>query len=98
MKLHKLKADLDALHNNQALFEESQFNARKEALNFIAIIEEIFASRDPEAELVDLYEQAEQLGDRIHTFNDALFQDLRNEILAGVKGEHLRDLLAPFTN
>ncbi len=98
MKLHKLKADLEALNNNQALFEESQFNARKEALNFVAIIEELYTSRHPDSELTNLYERAQHLGDRILAFNDAQFQSLRNEILAGVKGEHLRDLLNPFTN
>ncbi|MBC8503516.1 MAG: hypothetical protein ISR58_21510 [Anaerolineales bacterium] len=98
MKLHKIKADLDALQNNQALFDESQFNARKEALNFIALIEELYTSGDPNAELTKLYEGAQQLGDRILAFNDALFQGLRNEILVGVKGEHLRDLVTPFTN
>ena len=98
MKLHKLKADLDALKSNQALFEESQFNARKEALNFIAIIEDLYTLREPSMELTDLYESAELLGDRIVAFNDALFQSLRNEILAGIKGEQLRDLLTPFTN
>ncbi len=98
MKLHKLKADLDALQCNKALFKEAQFNARKEALNFIALIEELYATHDPNAELADLYEQARQLGDRILAFNDSLFQSLRHEILAGVKGAHLRDLITPFTN
>ncbi len=98
MKLHKLNADLDALINNQALFDVSQFNARKEALNFVAIIEELYETRDLESELSDIYESAQQLGDRILAFNDSLFQSLRNEILAGVMGEQLRDLLNPFTN
>jgi len=98
MKLHNLKAALDTLKDNQALFEESQFNARKEALNFIAIIEDLYSLRDTDTQLTELYESAEQLGDRILAFNNSLFQGLRNEILAGVKGEHLRDLLTPFTN
>jgi len=98
MKLHKLKADLDALQSSQALFEESQFNARKEALNFIAIIDDLYFSDDANQGLYELHEQAQQLGDRVLAFNDRLFQQLRAEILAGMTGERLRALLAPFTN
>ncbi|MBL7162386.1 MAG: hypothetical protein ISS57_07250 [Anaerolineales bacterium] len=98
MKLHKLKADLDALKNNQALFEESQFNARKEALNFIAVIDDLILTHGESQDLSKLQEQAQQLGDRILAFNDRLFQQLRAEILGGATGERLRTLLAPFTH
>lgn len=98
MKLHKLTADLDALQNNPALFETDQFNARKEALNFIALIEELYLKRDPNQDLIELHDQAQELHDRILAFNEGLYEELRGEILAGATGEHLRDLLTPFTN
>jgi hypothetical protein len=98
MKLHKLKADLDALCNNHALFDAAQFNARKEALNFIALIDDLYATQGPSRGLSELYDQAHELGDQLQALNTRLFQNLREEILAGTSGEHLRDLLTPFTN
>lgn len=98
MKLHKLNADLEALENNQSLFEVAQFNARKEALNFIALIDDLYLERDPNRELTNLYHRGQDLHDRILAFNDAMYEELRGEILAGAKGEHLRDLLTPYTN
>ena len=98
MKLHKLKADLAALQNNRSLYDAAQFNARKEALNFIALIDDLYLNQGANRELSELYEQAQQLYDRILAFNDGLYQNLRGEILSGVTGEHLRDLLTPFTN
>jgi len=97
MKLHKLKADLDALQNNHTLFDAAQFNARKEALNFIALIEELYVNQNPTPALSALYDQAQELNDQIQVVNEGQFQNLRAEILAGACGEHLRDLLAPFT-
>jgi hypothetical protein len=97
MKLHKLKADLDALQRNEAIFDEKQFNARKEALNFIAMIEDLYLTHDAKRELVELYDRAQELHDQILTFNNALFNNIRGEIVAGARGQRLRVLLAPFT-
>jgi hypothetical protein len=98
MKLHKLKADLDALCSNHALFDAAQFNARKEALNFIALIDDLYLIQGPSRGLSELYDQAQELGDQLLTLNTRLFQNLREEILAGISGDHLYDLLIPFTN
>ena len=98
MKLHKLKADLDALENSQSLFDPGQFNARKEALNFIALIDDLHANQDANRDLIDLHVEAQDLHDGILAFNDVLFEELRGEIVAGATGEHLRDLVTPFTN
>lgn len=97
MKLHKLKADLDALESNQALFEESQFNARKEALNFIALIDDLYSQQDSNRELTELYDQAQEFRDQLLAFNKHIFQSLKDEILIGASGRHLWDLLTPYS-
>ncbi len=97
MNLKSLQTDLIALQGNAILFEAQHFNARKEALNFIALIEKLALDQPENKTLRALHDQAQELADRILVFNDVLFQQLRADVQAGAQGRLLRKLLVPFT-
>ncbi|MEN8172311.1 MAG: hypothetical protein ABFS03_05465 [Chloroflexota bacterium] len=98
MKLSSLRTDLLDIKNNNTLFLETEFNARKDALEFIALIKNLFLTSDSKFEIKSIYYEAIQLEKLIIDLNHKLYQKFLSRIQALDRLETLRTLLAPFTS
>lgn len=81
MQMGKLERDLDELRANPDLYEESNLNARTEALEFIRMIEEMYLLRPRDQDLQELYHQAQITRRRLEGINTRLFAQLRGKLL-----------------
>ncbi len=97
MKINYLARDLNELKANPLLFEKSEFNARKEALQFIKLICKLFQSSEKIQDLSDLYRDSLQFKEKLIKYDLYLIQQYQSHIIAGVRGEDLRSLLSPYT-
>lgn len=95
MKISSLLADFSEIKDNHALFAETEFNIRKEALEFIALIQNLFLTRDSYQELKPLYNEAMQLRKQILAFNHKLYQNFQQTKNAP---NDLHTMLSPFTS
>jgi predicted amidohydrolase/precorrin-6B methylase 2 len=83
MKMEKLIKDLEDLRANPDLYEESNLNARTEALEFIRMIEEMYLLRPRDQDLQELYHQAQIFRRRLEGINTRLFAQLRGKLEMG---------------
>ncbi len=84
MNIAILQRELDELQNTTVLFDARNFRARKEALDFVAVIDRIHIdNRKDNPERVRLQQQARMLGEGLRAFNTSIAQDwhirLKNE-------------------
>lgn len=99
--LDELRAELDALARDPALYAETSFGARAEALDTLefAVIDRLDrpAPRDPH-QLAALRHSADELKHRLEAIDAGLFQRLRAEIRnGGLRGQTLRRAIATCT-
>jgi len=83
MQMGKLGRDLDDLRANPDLYEESNLNARTEALEFIRMIEEMYLLRPRDQDLQELYNQAQITRRRLEGINTRLFAQLQGKLQMG---------------
>jgi predicted amidohydrolase len=83
MKMTKLRADLDEIEANPELFVEHNFTVRTEALNFILMVDNLFAIRSKDRELKALHERTVLLRQQIEEINAQLFTQRRMQIQKG---------------
>lgn len=99
MNQQELKAELLALLNDKTLFEETQLNARKEALDSISYYGQVLQIHGWQGELATLYQQATELQGQFQAIDEALFRRVRAELLAGdYTREGLRTFFGQFTD
>ena len=100
MNIAILQRELDELQNTPALFDAHNFRARKEALDFVAVIDKIHTENHKDnLEQVRLQKQARELGEKLHAINTSIAQDwhirLKNESPAP---QELRVWLEDYTD
>lgn len=88
MILYEIQSDLEAIEKNSALYEETNFANRVEAIddlefNVIARIEGLLQTRHPPEELIPLQQYAERVKHQLEAVDDALFQRLRADLRMG---------------
>ncbi len=83
MKMAKLRTDLDEIEANPDLFAPHNFTARTEALNFILMIDNLYAVRSKDRELKALHARTLQLRQQIEETNAQLFNHRRIQIQKG---------------
>ncbi|MBT3316224.1 MAG: methyltransferase domain-containing protein [Anaerolineae bacterium] len=97
MDIAILQRELNELQNAPALFDEQNFRARKEALDFVGIINKFYPEQN--IELIRLQEQAQRLGEDLRVFNATIakkwFDRLKNE---RPSHRNLRNGLQPYTD
>ncbi len=101
MNIAILQQELNELKNIPTLYDVHNFGARKEALDFVAVIDRICSenSKGNNIEHVRLQQQAQELGEGICAFNKSVAHDwsvrLKNECPAF---QELRAWLQPYTS
>jgi hypothetical protein len=94
-----LNAELLALLNDKTLFEESNLNARVDAIDFIEYAGEALRISGQDHRPGELYQEAASLRARLVETNQALFRRTRAELCAGnYTRESLRAFLMKFTD
>jgi len=83
MKMEKLAAELAELEQNSTWHEDQNFTARTEALNFILMIDNLFAVRSKDRELKALHDRSIALRQKIEEINAQAFTQLRTKIQTG---------------
>lgn len=89
MSSTEIQSDIEAIETNLALFEETNFDSRVNAIdhlefNIIDRIEGLIETTHQPDELVTLKQSAERVQRQLEAVNDHLFQRLRADIRAGV--------------
>ena len=100
MNIAILQRELDELQNTSTLFDAHNFRARKEALDFVAVVDRIHTEdRKDSPEQVCLQQQARTLGESLRACNRTIAQEwhirLKTERPAP---EELRAWLQPYTD
>jgi hypothetical protein len=102
MVIYEIQLDLEAIEKNSALYEETDFNGRVEAIDYIEFniidrIEGLLHSINQPEELIQLKQSAERVKCQLEEIDDNLFQRLRADIRAGVcSGTALKDLIDEY--
>jgi hypothetical protein len=102
--ISELLSHIEAIEKNPALYEESNFASRAEAIDDIefAIIDRIdvlLGTTDSPEELMALRQRAERAQHQLEAVDAAMFQRLRAEIGAGgCRGRALSDLIHHYTD
>ncbi len=100
MDIAILQRELDELENTPSLFDAYNFRARKEALDFMGVIDSIHPENNRhEPARVRLQKQARMLGKRLSDFNTLLAQDWQIRLKnVDVASKELRAWLQPYTD
>jgi len=100
MNIAILQRDLDELQSSPVLFDALNFQARKEALDFVRVIGKLHTEdHQTSPERVRLFQQAQALGEQLEATNAALFHDWKIRIKNQPPSrEKLRQWLQPYTN
>ena len=99
MKLTKLHADLEEIRNNPNLFDEPSLTARTEALEFIRLLEDMYALRTGDRYLEVLYRQGMDLRRRLEHTNNRMFARLRGQLTMGeTTPVQLREIFDQYTD
>ena len=88
MDISEIQSDIEAVEKDAALYEETNFDSRVDAVdhiefNVIERIDGLLAATDAPAELTALREYAESVERRLIAIDDGLFRRLRAEVRAG---------------
>jgi SAM-dependent methyltransferase len=86
--IDEIQADLEAIENNVGLYEETNFEGRVEAIEFIEInitdrIEGLLQTIQPLENLIPLQQAAERVKRHLEAVDETLFQRLRADIRRG---------------
>jgi hypothetical protein len=88
MVTYEIQSDIEAIEKNSALYEETNFDSRLEAIDYIEFnvidrIEGLLQTINPPEELIPLKQDAERVKRQLEDIDDTLFQRLRAEIRRG---------------
>lgn len=88
MVIHEIQSDIKAIEENSALREETNFDSRVEAIDYLEFnvidrIEGLLHTVNPPEELVTLKQDAERVKRQLEDVDDTLFQRLRADIRGG---------------
>jgi len=102
MVIYEIQSDIEAIEKNAALYEETNFDNRAEAIddiefNVIDRIEGLLQTINPPDELIPLKQYAERVKRQLEAIDDTLFQRLRADIRRGVcSGTALKGLIDEY--
>ncbi|MCL4302215.1 MAG: class I SAM-dependent methyltransferase [Anaerolineae bacterium] len=102
MVIYEIQSDIKAIEKNAALYEETNFDSRTEALDYLEFnvidrIEGLLQTINPPEELVTLKQDAERVKRQLEDVDDTLFQRLRADIRGGgCIGTALRDRIDEY--
>ncbi len=85
MVADEIRSDIESIEKNTALYEETNFGRRAEAIDYIEFnvinrIETLLQTINPPEELSSLQQSAERVKRQLEDIDDALFQRLRADI------------------
>lgn len=88
MVIYEIQSDLEAIEKNSVLYEETNFDNRAEAIDYIEFnvidrIEGLLQTMHPPEELISLKQYAERVKHQLEAIDDTLFQRLRADIRMG---------------
>jgi hypothetical protein len=88
MVTYEIQSDIETIEKNAALYEETNFDRRVQALDYIEFnvidrIEGLLQTIHPPDELILLKQDAERVKRQLEEIDDTLFQRLRAEIRTG---------------
>jgi hypothetical protein len=89
MVIHEIQSDIEAIEKNPALYTETNFDGRAEAIDFIEFdiidrIDGLFNTNERSEALVALKQSAEQLKRQLEDIDERLFRRIRADIRMGV--------------
>jgi hypothetical protein len=102
MVIYEIQSDLETIEKNAALYEETNFDSRAEAIDFIELnvidrIEALLRTINQPEELTALKQSAERVKRQLEEIDDNLFQRLRADIRSGVcTGTALKGLIDEY--
>jgi hypothetical protein len=102
MVIYEIQSDIKAIEENPALYEETNFDSRVQAIDYIEFnvidrIEGLLHTINQPEELTTLKQYAERVKHQLEEIDDALFQRLRADIRAGVgPGTALKGLIDEY--
>jgi hypothetical protein len=85
----EIRSEIEAIEQNSDLYEETNFDSRVEAVDYIEFnvierIDGLLGATNPPAELTALKQYAERVERRLIAIDDNLFQRLRGQVRAGI--------------
>ncbi|MCI0550307.1 MAG: class I SAM-dependent methyltransferase [Anaerolineae bacterium] len=102
MVIYEIQSDIEAIEKNSALYEETNFDSRVQAIDYIEFniidrIESLLHTINQPEELTTLKQSAERVKRQLEEIDDTLFQRLRADIRAGVcPGTALKGLIDEY--
>lgn len=102
MVTYEIQSDIETIEQNAALYQETNFDSRVEAIDYIEFniidrIEGLLQAIQPPAELIVLKQYAERVKRQLEAIDDNLFQRLRANIRRGAcTGTALKGLIDKY--
>ena len=102
MVIYEIQSDIEAIEKNSVLYEETHFDSRVEAIDYIEFnvidrIEALLHTTNQPEELTTLKQAAERVKHQLEEIDNNLFQRLRADIRAGVySGTALKGLIGEY--
>jgi hypothetical protein len=102
MGIYEIQSDIEAIERNTALYAETNFEGRVEAIDYIEFdivdrIEGLLHTTNQAEELTRLKQDAERVKNHLEEIDDDLFQRLRADIRAGVcTGAAFKSLMGKY--
>jgi SAM-dependent methyltransferase len=102
MVTYEIQSDIEAIEKNSALYEETNFHSRVEAIDYIEFnvidrIEGLLHTINPPEELIPLKQYAQRVKQQLEDIDDTLFQRLRADIRTGsCTGTALKGLIDEY--
>lgn len=102
MVTDEIQSDLEAIEKNVALYQETNFDSRVEAIDYIEFniidrIEGLLQTINPPEELIPLKQYAERVKRQLEDIDDNLFQRLRADIrMGGYAGTAFKELINEY--
>jgi SAM-dependent methyltransferase len=102
MVTYEIQSDLETIEKNSALYQETNFHSRVEAIDYIEFhiidrIEGLLQTINPPEELIPLKQYAQRVKRQLEDIDDTLFQRLRADIRrGGCTGTALKGLIDEY--
>jgi hypothetical protein len=102
MVTYEIQSDLEAIEKNAALYEETNYDSRAEAIDYIEFnvidrMEGLLQTNHPPEDLIALKQDAESVKRQLEDIDDRLFQRLRADIrMGGCIGTTLKGLIDEY--
>lgn len=102
MVIYEIQSDIEAIEKNSALYEETNFDIRVEAIDYVEFkiidrIEGLLHTTNQREELTTLKQSAQRVKRQLEDIDDILFQRLRADIGGGVcTGTALKRLIDEY--